>query len=123
MLKKILGTYDKLANGLSDGANGAPLLFLRIILFWEFWQAGTEKLHGSNWFSDIPWASWQVGFPFPFDQIPLEINWYAAMWGELIFSVLLLLGLFTRLSAFSLIVINIVAMVSVHWPANWGEPS
>lgn len=41
------------------------------------------------------------------------------MQGELIFSVMLLLGLFTRFTALSLIVIVVVAIISVHWPSQW----
>ena len=39
-----------------------------------------------------------------------------ATWGEIVFALLLLLGLFTRFAAFSLVMITVVAMSSVHWP-------
>ena len=45
----------------------------------------------------------------------------AATWGELIFSVMILLGLFTRFSAISLIIITAVATAAVHWPAYWSS--
>ncbi len=45
----------------------------------------------------------------------------AATWGELIFAVMILLGLFTRFSAISLIVITAVATAAVHWPADWSS--
>jgi putative oxidoreductase len=76
-------------------------------------------LRGSNWFADIPWADWQKGFPWPFTAIPQELNWLAATWGELGFSVLILFGLFTRFAAISLVVITAVATAAVHWPAQW----
>ncbi|NCF61235.1 MAG: DoxX family membrane protein, partial [Gammaproteobacteria bacterium] len=97
-----------------------PLL-LRLIMFWEFWEAGIKKLNGENWFADIPWADWQKGFPMPFNLVPSELNWLAATWGELVFSVLILLGLFTRFAALSLIVITAVATAAVHWPAEWNS--
>ncbi len=93
-----------------------PPLFLRLILFWEFWEAGTQKLNGENWFGTI-----QSNFPWPFHEIPANISWFMATWGELIGAVLLLLGLFTRFAAFSLIVITAVATAAVHWPAEWGS--
>ena len=34
---------------------------------------------------------------------------------------LLLLGLFTRFAAISLIVVTVVATAAVHWPAEWGS--
>ena len=96
-------------------------LVLRLIMFWEFWESGIEKLHGQNWFAEIPWADWQKGFPWPFGSISQDLNWMAATWGELIFSVMILLGLLTRFSAISLIVITAVATAAVHWPADWGS--
>src|SRR3546814_4114766 len=42
-----------------------------------------------------------------------------ATWSELIFSIMLLLGLFTRFTAFSLFVVTVVATVAVHWPNAW----
>lgn len=113
----------ELANALRARLDGigewlAPL-GLRLILFWEFWESGTEKLHGSNWFADIPWADWQVGFPWPFSALPVNLNWAMATWSELIFSILLLLGLFTRFTAFSLIIVTVVATAAVHWPNHW----
>lgn len=113
----------ELANALRARLDGvgewlAPL-GLRLILFWEFWESGTEKLRGSNWFAEIPWADWQVGFPWPFSAIPVDLNWTLATWSELIFSILLLLGLFTRFTAFSLIIVTVVATAAVHWPNHW----
>jgi putative oxidoreductase len=94
---------------------------LRVILFWEFWEAGITKYRGDNWFANIPWADWQKGFPFPFDQISPDLNWLLATWGELALSTLLLFGLFTRFAAVSLIVVTGVATAAVHWPADWSN--
>ena len=113
--------YDNLTARLRAGGNYAWPLVLRMIMFWEFWESGIEKLHGQNWFAEIPWADWQKGFPWPFGSISQDLNWMAATWGELIFSVMILLGLFTRFSAISLIVITAVATAAVHWPADWSS--
>lgn len=113
-------SYDNLTARLRASGDYLWPLVLRLIMFWEFWEAGIGKLRGSNWFSDIPWADWQKGFPWPFSTFPLELNWQAATWGELVFSVMLLIGLFTRFAAVSLVVITVVATAAVHWPADWG---
>ena len=42
-----------------------------------------------------------------------------AAWGEYLFAIMLLLGLFTRFAAISLLVITAVATAAVHWPANY----
>jgi putative oxidoreductase len=90
------------------------LLGLRLILGWEYFEAGLEKLRGENWFADI-----QSQFPFPFNIVPPEISWQMATWFELIGGVALVIGLATRFFSASLIVLTVVAILSVHWPAEW----
>ena len=111
--------YDKLTARLRVSGDYVWPLALRLIMFWEFWEAGLAKLGGSNWFGDIPWADWQKGFPWPFSMLGADLNWFAATWGELVFALLILLGLFTRFAAISLVVITAVATAAVHWPAQW----
>ncbi|MCI0401311.1 MAG: DoxX family protein [Gammaproteobacteria bacterium] len=84
-------------------------LGLRLLLAWEFWDSGVTKLRGENWFAQI-----QDKFPFPFDQIPVDINWLLATWSELIGSIALVIGLATRFSAAALIILDVVAWISVH---------
>jgi putative oxidoreductase len=91
----------------------APL-GLRLILAWEFFEAGREKFTGSNWFMDI-----QGNFPFPFNLVPSELSWQMATWTELLAALALLFGLGTRIAAFSLFVLTIVATAAVHWPSDW----
>ena len=111
--------YDNITARLRASGDYVWPLLLRLIMAWEFWEAGISKLNGNNWFGDIPWAEWQKGFPFPFGVIPSDLNWFLATWGELVFAVMLLFGLFTRFAALSLIVITGVATAAVHWPAEW----
>jgi putative oxidoreductase len=112
--------YDNLTARLRVAGDYLWPLALRLIMFWEFWESGTTKLRGGNWFTDVPWADWQQGFPWPFSSLPTEVSWLAATWGELVFSVMVLFGLFTRFAALSLILITAVAAAAVHWPAHWG---
>jgi putative oxidoreductase len=115
----MLDTYDDLTARLRAAGDYLWPLALRLILAWEFWESGITKLRGSNWFADIPWADWQKGLPWPLSTLPVDLNWLAATWGELLFAVMLLFGLFTRFAAISLIVVTAVATAAVHWPANW----
>ncbi|MBE9548838.1 MAG: DoxX family protein [Proteobacteria bacterium] len=117
----LLKTYDDITARLKATGDYIWPLALRLIMFWEFWEAGISKYRGDNWFADIPWADWQMGFPFPFNLLPVDLNWMLATWGELVFSILILLGLFTRFAAFSLLVITVVATAAVHWPAEWNS--
>lgn len=113
--------YDSMTSRLRACGDYVWPLALRVILAWEFWESGITKLNGENRFVDIPWADWQKGFPLPFDLIPNSLNWTLATWGELGFAGMLLIGLFTRFAAFSLVVITAVATAAVHWPAEWGN--
>ena len=90
------------------------LLSLRLILAWEYGEAGFEKLHGSNWFADI-----QDQFPWPFHLIPADLNWALATGFEVVGAIALVIGLGTRFFSASLIVLTVVAMLSVHWPESW----
>lgn len=91
----------------------APL-GLRVLLAWEFFEAGLEKWRGENWFASI-----QADFPLPFRALPADLNWQAATVLELAGATCLLLGLATRASAALLIGITLVATAAVHWPAQW----
>lgn len=106
-LNRVFGTLDLL--GLWLG-----LLSLRLVLGWEYFESGLEKYRGDNWFLDI-----QDKFPFPFSLVPTEISWQMATWFELAGGIALVLGLATRFFSVSLIVLTVVAILSVHWPADW----
>ncbi len=116
--KKTSSVWIGVTARLNSSGQWLPSLFLRLILFWEFWEAGLMKKNGSNWFGSI-----QDNFPFPFNIISTEASWFMATWGEIIFAVFLLLGLFTRFSATALLVITAVATAAVHWPSEWNSLS
>jgi putative oxidoreductase len=86
-----------------------PLLGLRVILAYEFWEAGVEKFNGENWFVDF-----RGEFPFPFNILPADISWFLSTWTELAGSIAILVGFATRFSAASLIILDLVAWYSVH---------
>jgi len=87
----------------------ASMLVLRWFVAWEFWESGVEKFNGDNWFIDV-----QDAFPFPFNIIPVNISWFISTWTELVGAIALIIGLATRFTAVSFIILDIVAWVSVH---------
>lgn len=93
-----------------------PLLLLRLVLAWEFGEAGYEKFTGANWFAD-------VSFPFPFNLLPPDISWGISTWFELIGAAALVLGLATRFFSISLMILTVVAIAAVHWPEHWSNVS
>lgn len=92
------------------------LLPIRLLMAFEFGKAGMMKLGGNNWFGNV-----QENFPFPFNVIPVEISWFIATWTEILGAIGLVVGLFTRFWAFALIILTIVAIAGVHWPAEWSS--
>lgn len=108
--------YQLVCNQLNRIGEWLPQLLLRLILAWEFGEAGFEKLHGSNWFADI-------SFPFPFNLLPPDISWGIATYFEIIGALALALGIATRFFSLSLIILTVVAIAAVHWPAEWSTLS
>lgn len=92
-------------------AGFAPLL-LRLLIAYEFLEAGLEKVSGENWFADL-------AFPFPFNLLPPDASWGLSMGLEIVAAIALILGLATRFFSFALIVLTLVAIAAVHWPAEW----
>lgn len=103
--------WDSLTQRLRGAGEVIPRLVMRIVMGWEFWESGLEKLRGENWFADI-----QGSFPVPFNAVPAGFSWQIATWFELIGAVALWLGLGTRFFAFSLLFLTFVATAAVHWP-------
>lgn len=108
--------YNKGVTLLNNSADQIPPLLLRLILAYEFWEAGIMKYDGENWFSHIT-------FPMPFNLMSNELLWTLSTWGEIIGAIALVLGLGTRLFSLLLIVLTVVAINTVHWPSEWNTLS
>ena len=116
-MKKIYDLWSKrIVAVLEPAGDWVALLPIRILMAYEFGKAGLMKYNGDNWFANV-----QDNFPFPFNVIPVEISWFLATWFEILGSIGLVLGLFTRFWALCLVVLTIVAISGVHWPAEWSS--
>lgn len=118
LIKSVNNLWHPLKSRLNAAGHWLPSFFLRALLFWEFYEAGVGKIKGENWFASI-----QQNFPPIFKSMHPDTLWMMAAWGETVFAVLLLLGLFTRFAALSLIVITSVAVYAVHWPESYDSLS
>jgi putative oxidoreductase len=107
-----VNTYHKATTGLETMNTWLPAFVLRVVLAWEFAEAGFEKLHGMNWFYDL-------SFPFPFNLLPPELSWNISMAFEIVGAAAILVGLATRFFSIALIILTIVAISAVHWPEHW----
>lgn len=101
---------------LTPAGDWVAMLPIRLLMAYEFGRAGLMKYNGTNWFANV-----QDNFPFPFNVIPVEISWFLATWVEILGAICLVLGLFTRFWAFSLIILSIVAILGIHWPDDWNS--
>ena len=115
-MNTITYAWFRLTDFLEGLGEWIGLLGLRILLAWEFYEAGIMKKNGENWFSHI-----KDDFPFPFNVVPVDISWWMATWFEIVGGLALALGLFTRFWAISLIILTIVATAAVHWPDSYSS--
>lgn len=86
-------------------------LGLRVFVSWQFLKAGWIKLQ--DWPSTLALFNEEYQVPL----IPPELAAYLGTGGELMFSVLLLVGLFSRLSGLGLFAVNLMALIS--YPILW----
>ena len=114
----VVGLVEAAHRGLDRIGSWLPQLVLRALIGWEFLEAGLEKLHGENWFADVA-----DKFPFPFNLLPPDLSWFLATWTELLGGVCIWLGLATRFWSAGLLILTIVAIAGVHWPAEWSSLS
>lgn len=95
------------------------LLFTRIVLAGIFWRSGRTKVDEGSWFS----ISDNTYFLFQeeYKGVPLPSDFAAVMAtvSEHVFPILLVLGLFTRLSAFALLGMTMVIQIFVYPEAWW----
>ena len=116
-MSSLIELYDRLTDRLRSAGDWLAPLGLRLLLAYEFYNAGTMKAGidaTPGWFAN-------KGFPAPFDWFPAGMNWTMVTWTEILAGLALMFGLFTRFFAFSLIVVTTVAIVSTHWPESWSS--
>ncbi len=100
----MLSVCNYLSNKLSF-LRDLPLLFMRLVLAYGFW--GPAMMKWNNMDGIIDWFD-SMGIPFP------AVNAYLAATTEISGSVLLLLGIATRIISVPLMVVMLVAIFSVH---------
>jgi putative oxidoreductase len=120
----MLRTYDRLvAMCSSPWAESIVLLFVRIVFAGIFWRSGQAKMAEESWFT-ISDGTWDL-FRTEYAGVPLppELAAPLAAGAEHLFPVLLVAGLFTRLSALALLVMTMTIQIFVYPDAWWTEHS
>jgi putative oxidoreductase len=101
---KLISVCDKVSRTL-DFLKDIPLLAMRLVLAWGFWNPAMMKWKNIDGIAD--WFG-QMGYPLP------TLNAYMAATTELAGAVLLFLGIGTRLISIPLMVVMLVAIFTVH---------
>ncbi|WP_428356228.1 DoxX family protein [Methyloprofundus sp.] len=113
-MQTISDAYSRGAQALNNRADQIPPLLFRLILAYEFWEAGIKKFNGENWFAHIT-------FPMPFNLLSNDLLWALGTWIEIIGAIALVLGLGTRIFALLLMILTVVAIGAVHWSSDWNS--
>jgi putative oxidoreductase len=95
------------------------LLFVRISLAGIFWRSGRTKVDEGSWLSVSDTAKFLFEEEYKGVPLPPEFAAYLATYAEHLFPVLLVIGLFTRLSALALLGMTMVIQIFVYPEAWW----
>ena len=109
VLRPVTAGLEWLRSLANQSGNMIGMLGIRLVLAFEYADAGLKKLQGNNWFANV-----QHDFPFPFNVMPIDISWHLATWTELVGATALIIGFATRFFGISLFILTVVAWVSVH---------
>lgn len=114
------GIWQNLAERLTQWVPHDALAFInRLAIAAIFFLSGRTKVEGFLTLTDSAYTLFREEYKLPL--IPPEIAAHAAAWSEHLFPLLLVLGLFTRLSALALLGMTLVIQVFVYpdaWPTH-----
>jgi putative oxidoreductase len=95
------------------------LLVARLGIAGVFFMSGRTKVDGIIHITDSTYELFRTEYALPL--VPPEIAAVAATWSEHVFSILLVLGLFTRFSALALFMMTLTIEIFVYpdaWPTH-----
>jgi putative oxidoreductase len=112
--------YNRIVASLSaTWVDAIMLLFVRISLAGVFWRSGRTKVDEGSWLSVSDTAKFLFEEEYKGVPLPPEFAAYMATYAEHLFPVLLVIGLFTRLSALALLGMTMVIQIFVYPEAWW----
>jgi putative oxidoreductase len=107
---------------LKDAAERLPYSLLALLCRWgaaaNFWRSGRSKVHGLFSINESTFDLFREEYRVPF--IPSDIAAVMATCAEHAFSILLVVGLASRLSALGLFGMTMVIQIFVY-PENWPD--
>lgn len=122
MLQTLTRRYDRMVEyAASHVPESLMLLMVRLALAAPFWFSGRTKVEEGTFITISENALYQFGDD-PFNKLPLlppEFAAHLTTYAEHVFPVLLLFGLFTRLSALALLTMTMVIQIFIFPEAWW----
>jgi len=116
----ITAPYNRFVAMLSASwIDAVMLLFVRISLAGIFWRSGRTKVDEGSWLSVSDTAIFLFEEEYKGVPLPAEFAAYVATYAEHLFPVLLVVGLFTRLSALALLGMTMIIQIFVYPEAWW----
>jgi putative oxidoreductase len=117
---KTIRLYDDLTAWLSSKLpESVMLVFVRIALAGIFWRSGRTKVDEGSWLTISDTTRTLFEEDYSAVPLPTELATYMATYAEHLFPILLVIGLFTRLSALALLGMTIVIQIFVFPDAWW----
>lgn len=119
-MNALLVPYSRIVAAFSSSlAEAVMLLFVRVSLAGIFWRSGRTKVDEASWLSVSDTAKFLFEEEYSSVPLPAEFAAYLATYSEHLFPILLVLGLFTRLSALALLGMTMVIQIFVYPEAWW----
>ncbi|WP_296610941.1 DoxX family protein [Sphingomonas sp.] len=119
-MSSLIASYDRLGNRASRLMPDAVLLLVaRLGIAAVFFMSGRTKVDGIIHITDGTYELFRTEYALPL--IPPDVAAVAATWSEHVFSILLVLGLFTRFSALALFIMTLTIEIFVYpdaWPTH-----
>ena len=100
-------------------AEGIALSFTRVALAGIFWRSGRTKVDDGSWLSLSDSAKDLFSTEYAGVPLPPDFAAHMALYAETFLPILLILGLFTRLSALGLLGMTLVIQIFVFPEAWW----
>lgn len=119
-MQAILSRYDRAAAWVSGVAlQSLALLLTRVVLAGIFWRSARTKVEDGSWLSISDTTYFLFAEEYAGVPLPSDFAAVTATISEHVFPILLVLGLFTRLSALALLGMTLVIQIFVYPEAWW----
>jgi putative oxidoreductase len=119
-VQAILSPYDRAAAWVSGAAlQSLALLLTRVALAGIFWRSARTKVEDGSWLTISDTTYFLFAEEYAGVPLPSDFSAVTATMSEHVFPILLVLGLFTRLSALALLGMTLVIQIFVYPDAWW----